>query len=113
MDPWVNQVLQGYQTRMDQERALPRTEPPGGRDGGHDQRMRATGAQTGDVDFVCVDLWKERPMPEPCAPSPAHRACCCLLAPESRSAAICRPDCRLTQKKAALQAAASGCFGDV
>ena len=45
----VTAVLDLYHTRMAEERATPRVEAPGGRDGGHDQRMRAIGPETGQL----------------------------------------------------------------
>ncbi|GBQ15120.1 O-methyltransferase [Komagataeibacter rhaeticus DSM 16663] len=42
-------VLDLYHERMRAERSQPRVEPPGGRDGGHDQRMRAIGPETGQL----------------------------------------------------------------
>ncbi|NSZ60032.1 DUF2218 domain-containing protein (plasmid) [Agrobacterium tumefaciens] len=47
LDERVSAVLDAYHTRMREERAGPRVEPPGGRDGGQDQRMRAIGPDTG------------------------------------------------------------------
>lgn len=47
MDDKISLVLDAYHERMDQERASPRDEAPGGRDGGQDQRMRAVGPNTG------------------------------------------------------------------
>ena len=47
MDERVTAVLDAYHERMRQERSQPREEPPGGRDGGLDQRMRAVGPNTG------------------------------------------------------------------
>ncbi|HMR30568.1 MAG TPA: class I SAM-dependent methyltransferase [Geminicoccaceae bacterium] len=47
MDERVTAVLDAYHERMRQERSQPRDEPPGGRDGGQDQRMRAVGPDTG------------------------------------------------------------------
>ncbi len=47
LDDKVLNVLGTYHQRIDQERATPRQEAPGGRDGGQDQRMRAVGPQTG------------------------------------------------------------------
>ncbi|OZI71320.1 O-methyltransferase [Bordetella genomosp. 12] len=54
MDARITQVLQQYETRMDEERAAPRVEPPGGRDGGQDQRMRAIGPETGQLLNILV-----------------------------------------------------------
>jgi predicted O-methyltransferase YrrM len=68
-------VLEMYHSRIEAERRAPRTEPPGGRDGGHDQRMRAIGPETGQLavtmtaelsvafDFVFLDLWKDLYVP--------------------------------------------------
>lgn len=42
-------VLQAYHERNEAERAAPRVEAPGGRDGGQDFRMRAVSAQTGQL----------------------------------------------------------------
>ncbi|MBB2202284.1 O-methyltransferase [Gluconacetobacter tumulisoli] len=47
MDDRISTVLDLYHTRMQAERSQPRVEAPGGRDGGHDQRMRAIGPETG------------------------------------------------------------------
>ncbi|TBU88482.1 O-methyltransferase [Phytopseudomonas dryadis] len=49
MDAKINQVLELYHARMREERGAPRVEPPGGRDGGQDQRMRAIGPETGQL----------------------------------------------------------------
>lgn len=46
-DERVQSVLDAYHQRMREERTGPRAEPPGGRDGGQDQRMRAIGPDTG------------------------------------------------------------------
>ncbi|WP_291364818.1 O-methyltransferase [Acetobacter sp. UBA5411] len=47
MDEKITTVLDLYHARMQEERSRPREEPPGGRDGGQDQRMRAIGPDTG------------------------------------------------------------------
>ena len=49
MDDRIATVLELYHERMRAERSQPRVEPPGGRDGGHDQRMRAIGPETGQL----------------------------------------------------------------
>ncbi|MGU1062156.1 O-methyltransferase [Pseudomonas aeruginosa] len=49
MDTRIVEVLELYHARMREERGGPRVEPPGGRDGGHDQRMRAIGPETGQL----------------------------------------------------------------
>ncbi|KDU97395.1 methyltransferase [Komagataeibacter rhaeticus] len=49
MDDRMMAVLDLYHERMRAERSQPRVEPPGGRDGGHDQRMRAIGPETGQL----------------------------------------------------------------
>ncbi|MCP1195853.1 DUF1442 domain-containing protein [Acetobacter senegalensis] len=49
MDEKISAVLDHYHARMHEERAGPRTEAPGGRDGGQDQRMRAIGPETGQI----------------------------------------------------------------
>ncbi|MDN7353765.1 O-methyltransferase [Acetobacter senegalensis] len=49
MDEKISAVLDRYHARMHEERAGPRTEAPGGRDGGQDQRMRAIGPETGQI----------------------------------------------------------------
>ncbi|NHN83966.1 DUF1442 domain-containing protein [Acetobacter musti] len=49
MDEKLSAVLDLYHERMRAERSQPRTEPPGGRDGGQDQRMRAIGPDTGQL----------------------------------------------------------------
>ena len=48
MDNRVTGVLDTYHERIREERSQPR-EAPGGRDGGHDQRMRAVGPETGHL----------------------------------------------------------------
>lgn len=47
MDDRIRTVLDLYHARMAEERSRPRQEPPGGRDGGQDQCMRAIGPDTG------------------------------------------------------------------
>lgn len=47
LDQRTLDVLAAYHGRMDEERRSPRTEAPGGRDGGLDQRMRAISPDTG------------------------------------------------------------------
>ncbi|MFT3802811.1 MAG: DUF1442 domain-containing protein [Burkholderiaceae bacterium] len=54
MDPRITEVLDIYHARIRQERDQPRTEAPGGRDGGQDQRMRAIGPQTGQLMNILV-----------------------------------------------------------
>ncbi|PYD48596.1 O-methyltransferase [Novacetimonas pomaceti] len=49
MDDRIRTVLDLYHARMQEERSQPREEPPGGRDGGQDQRMRAIGPDTGQL----------------------------------------------------------------
>lgn len=49
MDDKIQAVLTLYHERIQQERSLPRVEAPGGRDGGHDQRMRSIGPETGQL----------------------------------------------------------------
>ncbi|WP_207303513.1 O-methyltransferase [Komagataeibacter xylinus] len=49
MDDRIQPVLDLYHERMRAERSAPRVEAPGGRDGGHDQRMRAIGPETGQL----------------------------------------------------------------
>ncbi|MDT8871153.1 O-methyltransferase [Acetobacter sp.] len=49
MDDRITTVLDLYHARMQEERSRPREEPPGGRDGGQDQRMRAIGPDTGQL----------------------------------------------------------------
>lgn len=49
MDDKLSAVFDLYHARMREERSQPRMEPPGGRDGGHDQRMRAIGPETGQL----------------------------------------------------------------
>lgn len=57
MDDRMMAVLDLYHARMQEERSRPREEPPGGRDGGHDQRMRAIGPNTGQVlNILARDL---------------------------------------------------------
>lgn len=47
MDDRITAVLDAYHERIRQERSQPWEMPPGGRDGGQDQRMRAVGPHTG------------------------------------------------------------------
>lgn len=47
MDDRITAVLDAYHERIRQERSQPWEMPPGGRDGGQDQRMRAVGPDTG------------------------------------------------------------------
>lgn len=49
MDARISEVLSVYHDRIHEERSKPREMPPGGRDGGQDQRMRAIGPQTGQL----------------------------------------------------------------
>ncbi len=49
MDEKITAVLDLYHERIREERSNPRLDPPGGRDGGQDQRMRAVGSQTGQL----------------------------------------------------------------
>nr|WP_019366434.1 class I SAM-dependent methyltransferase [Pseudomonas luteola] len=49
MDEKINTVLETYHARIHKEKSAPRELPPGGRDGGQDQRMRAVGPQTGQL----------------------------------------------------------------
>ncbi|WP_428399644.1 O-methyltransferase [Marinobacter salarius] len=49
MDNRIQAVLDVYHDRINEERTQPRTEPPGGRDGGQDMRMRAVGPKTGEL----------------------------------------------------------------
>lgn len=49
MDEKISAVLDRYHARMREERTGPRTEAPGGRDRGQDQRMRAIGPETGQI----------------------------------------------------------------
>lgn len=49
MDARISEVLAVYHDRIHEERSKPREMPPGGRDGGQDQRMRAIGPQTGQL----------------------------------------------------------------
>ncbi|KDE20552.1 methyltransferase [Acetobacter aceti 1023] len=49
MDDKIQAVLTLYHARIQHERTQPRVEAPGGRDGGHDQRMRAIGPETGQL----------------------------------------------------------------
>lgn len=46
-DEAARAIFEEYHERMQAERSGPRIEAPGGRDGGHDQRMRAIGPETG------------------------------------------------------------------
>lgn len=54
MDKKIAEVLEIYHARIRDEQASPRTEPPGGRDGGNDQRMRAIGPATGQILNILV-----------------------------------------------------------
>lgn len=47
MDAKIRTVLDIYEEMIAKERTSPRIEPPGGRDGGQDRRMRAVGPETG------------------------------------------------------------------
>lgn len=47
MDGTIEAVLAAYHERMREEQSQPRDLPPGGRDGGQDQRMRAVGPDSG------------------------------------------------------------------
>lgn len=58
MDTAILEVLDIYHHRMDEERNAPRTEAPGGRDGGQDQRMRAIGPETGKFLNILVKSLK-------------------------------------------------------
>ncbi|MDE1150803.1 MAG: DUF1442 domain-containing protein [Azospirillaceae bacterium] len=49
LDQKIIAVLQTYHDLIGEERARPREEVPGGRDGGQDRRMRAVGPETGRV----------------------------------------------------------------
>jgi predicted O-methyltransferase YrrM len=49
MDDKMTAVLDAYHERIREERSTPREMPPGGRDGGQDQRMRAVGPDTGQL----------------------------------------------------------------
>ncbi len=60
MDDRITAVLDAYHERIHEERAAPREMPPGGRDGGQDQRMRAVGPATGQ--FLNI-LAKSLPAP--------------------------------------------------
>lgn len=54
MDEKIAAVLSTYEAMIAKERTSPRIEPPGGRDGGHDQRMRAIGPETGQLLNILV-----------------------------------------------------------
>ncbi|MFT8719436.1 O-methyltransferase [Acetobacter sp.] len=60
MDDRITAVLDVYHARAQEERSGPREDPPGGRDGGHDQRMRAIGPDTGQLMNILV-----RSLPSP------------------------------------------------
>ncbi|ANL66209.1 O-methyltransferase protein [Rhizobium phaseoli] len=47
MDSRIGRVLDIYHEMIETERNSPRDMPPGGRDGGQDQRLRAVGRETG------------------------------------------------------------------
>ncbi|MBB5662886.1 O-methyltransferase [Rhizobium leguminosarum] len=47
MDNRIEEVLDIYHGMIETERNSPREQPPGGRDGGQDQRLRAVGPETG------------------------------------------------------------------
>lgn len=59
-DETTGQIFRLYHERMRAERSRPRIEAPGGRDGGHDQRMRAIGPETGRLLHSIVS---SRPAP--------------------------------------------------
>lgn len=59
-DETTRQIFALYHDRMRTERSSPRIEAPGGRDGGHDQRMRAIGPETGRLVHSIVS---SRPAP--------------------------------------------------
>lgn len=48
-DEAARAIFEEYHKRMQTERSGPRIEAPGGRDGGHAQRMRAVGPETGPL----------------------------------------------------------------
>ncbi|MBP1849324.1 putative O-methyltransferase YrrM [Rhizobium halophytocola] len=57
MNEQIEAILELYHQRINEERSKPRFEPPGGRDGGQDQRMRAVGPQTGrPIDLLAGSL---------------------------------------------------------
>ena len=47
MDSGIQDVLDIYHAMIETEHNSPRELPPGGRDGGQDQRLRAVGPETG------------------------------------------------------------------
>jgi predicted O-methyltransferase YrrM len=49
MDGKIHAVLDIYHEMIHRERTSPREDPPGGRDGGQDRRMRAVGPDTGQL----------------------------------------------------------------
>jgi predicted O-methyltransferase YrrM len=54
----ARRVFEDYHERIEAERSGPRIEAPGGRDGGHDQRMRAIGPETGRLLHSIVSSLK-------------------------------------------------------
>ncbi|MFL1407219.1 O-methyltransferase [Marinobacter sp. M1N3S26] len=54
MDQRIQDVLDHYQEIAREEASQPRTEAPGGRDGGQDMRMRAIGPETGQLLNILV-----------------------------------------------------------
>ncbi|MCE2563576.1 O-methyltransferase [Komagataeibacter sp. FNDCF1] len=65
MDDRITAVPERYHDRMHAERSQPRVEPPGGRDGGHDQRMRAIGPETGQLLTILARSLKRPRILEP------------------------------------------------
>jgi predicted O-methyltransferase YrrM len=58
MDSKVAAVLDAYHERIRQEKVSPADMPPGGRDGGQDQRMRAVGPETGQLLHILAKSLK-------------------------------------------------------
>ncbi|MBX5161679.1 DUF1442 domain-containing protein [Rhizobium sp. NZLR8] len=57
MDSRIEEVLDIYHAMIETERNSPRELPPGGRDGGQDQRLRAVGPETGQfINIIARSL---------------------------------------------------------
>lgn len=58
MDSRIQDVLDIYHAMIEAEQNSPRELPPGGRDGGQDQRMRAVGPETGQFINILARSFK-------------------------------------------------------
>ncbi|RUL95751.1 O-methyltransferase [Rhizobium chutanense] len=58
MDGRIQDVLDTYHRMIATERNSPREQPPGGRDGGQDQRLRAVGPETGQFINILASSFK-------------------------------------------------------